>query len=436
MAGRNIASTLGLSQPTVSRAIGALGDEVVRMGAARSIQYALRDDTRADLELPVYGVNSQGQLHALGHLIPVLPEGYVTQYADGTQIHSDGLPWWLFDMRPQGYLGRAFGRQFAQALGLPERISEWSDTHVMRALKAQGADLPGNLLIGDLARQHFLHAPDPTPIAQADRPGAYAELARAAERGEVAGSSAGGEQPKFTAYAQTAHGPHHVIVKFSASDDNPVSERWRDLLLAEHLALQVLADAGMPTATTAILDHGAQRFLESERFDRVGALGRRALHSLTALDAEFAGQGGSWPDVATALARARCITPEAEQGAKRLWAYGHLIGNTDMHGGNLSFIAENAPDGRPFGLAPAYDMTPMAFAPRSSGGLPDELAAPLIGPQVPADIWREALSWAQRFVQALQQARQAGRLSPRFGPCVDALAAHVAQASARIDRLA
>jgi hypothetical protein len=27
--------------------------------------------------------------------------------ADGVALHSDRLPWWLFDMRPQGYLGRA-----------------------------------------------------------------------------------------------------------------------------------------------------------------------------------------------------------------------------------------------------------------------------------------------------------------------------------------
>lgn len=434
--GQNIMQTLDISQPTLSRAITAMADDIVRMGAARSIQYALRDGTRADLDLPIYRVTREGRLHELGRLIPVLPEGYVMAQADGAQHHSDGLPWWLFDMRPQGYLGRAFGKQFAQqhpALGLPERIPEWNDTHVMRALKAQGADLPGNLLIGEDARQQFLHAPVPTPIALADRSRAYAELARAAERGEVAGSSAGGEQPKFTTHAQTAHGPRHVIVKFSAPDDNAVSERWRDLLLAEHLALHTLAEAGMPAASTAILDHGAQRFLESERFDRVGALGRRALHSLEALDAEFVGQAGNWPELATALAKRRCITPEAARGAKQLWAYGQLIGNTDMHRGNLSFIAEH---GRPYDLAPAYDMTPMAFAPRSSGSLPDTLAAPQqIDPQVPADVWRQALPWAQRFVQALRQAQQSGGLSARFAPCVDALSAHVAQAGALIGRL-
>ncbi len=64
----------------------------------------------------------------------------------------------------------------------------------------------------------------------------YGELAKAAAQGEIPGSSAGGEQPKFTAFAMTPDGPRHVIVKFSEPDQGLVQEFWRDLLLAEHLA--------------------------------------------------------------------------------------------------------------------------------------------------------------------------------------------------------
>lgn len=46
------------------------------------------------------------------------------------------------------------------------------------------------------------------------------------KRGEIPGSSAGGEQPKFTAYAMTPSGARHVIVKFSELDENPITERW------------------------------------------------------------------------------------------------------------------------------------------------------------------------------------------------------------------
>jgi FixJ family two-component response regulator len=68
-------------------------------------------------------------------------------------------------------------------------------------------------------------------------------------------------------YAITPSGPRHLLVKFSEAEPSPVSERWRDLLLAEHLALEVLREAGWPAAQTHIVDFGGQRFFESHRFD-------------------------------------------------------------------------------------------------------------------------------------------------------------------------
>lgn len=444
---RVLAEELGTSQPTVSRALQTLGPALVRLGAARSIHYALRDASRADLVAPIYQVTDAGQLQGLGMLVPVYPEGFVMLRADGRHMHTDGLPWWLFDMRPQGYLGRAYNQRHGQALGLPERLADWSDAHVLRALLREGGDLPGNLLVGDAAQQALVNAAQPVPIPLAGKARAYAALALAASRGEQAGSSAGGEQPKFTAFAHSRAGgrgaaeapsePAHVIVKFSAAVPSPVSTRWRDLLLAEHLALQVLRTHGIAAARTQVIDHGSQRFLEVERFDRVGALGRRALHSLTALDAEFAGQSGRWPEMVAALARAGVVRPGAVDAAGLLWAYGTLIGNTDMHSGNLSFLAGQ---GQPCQLAPAYDMTPMAFAPTAAGEVPVRPLALVIGPQVPAHTWRRALPMAQDFVGRLSDpARKGGGkagFSTGFAECIDALQAHVGQAQERIARLA
>lgn len=432
---RSLASALNVSQPTVSRALLAMGDDVVSFGAARSIRYSLRDESRPLQQQPIYRVDTDGRMRPLGQLVPVKPVGFVMQQTDGGNLHSDGLPWWLFDMRPQGYLGRAFCRHHGPVLALPETLSAWGDSHVMAALVQQGADLPGNLLVGELAHRQFINAPAPVAISRPDKPRAYARLAAAAARGDVAGASAAGEQPKFTAFVQTDHGgvqaaPAHVIVKFSELADSPVSERWRDLLLAEHLAMQVLAQAGIAVARTAIVDHAGQRFLEVERFDRVGSLGRRALHSLAALDAEFVGSAGRWPDIAQALCKEKCIKPEAVKAVQLLWAYGHLIGNTDMHAGNLSFMAEH---GRPYDLAPAYDMTPMAFAPQTGGGLPQDMPAPHVAEQVSPVAWQQALPLAQRYVQAVQQNKG---WSPRFEPCIAALQAHVEGAMWRIERLA
>ena len=422
---------IGVSQPTVSRAMQELMHEVIQIGSTRPIQYVLRDQRRTELQSSVYRVGTDGMLRILGRLIPVYPEGFVMAQADGKMVHSDGLPWWLFDMRPQGYLGRAYNQRHGPRLGLPERLSDWSDTHALRALLLQGEDLPGNILLGEDAQKQFIESANPTPFSAAKRREVYADLAAAAARGDLHGSSAAGEQPKFTAYVQLDdNSAAHVIVKFSASLPSPVSERWRDLLKAEHIALQVLRDSGIDAAHTNIIDHGAQRFLEVQRFDRVAVQGRRALHSMAALDAEFVGSGGRWPEIAYALARARTIEQEAVDSACLLWAFGTLIGNTDMHSGNLSFMSDH---GRPYQLAPAYDMTPMAFAPTAGGDLPQRALELNIGEQVSARVWIRALPMAREFVRRLSVA---DGLSTGFNQSIVALQGHVEAATERIERMA
>lgn len=337
---------------------------------------------------------------------------------DGVTLHSHGLPWWLFDMRPQGYLGRAYASTHAAALGLPANPEHWQDGEVLRALVAHGHDGIGNLLIGELARERFLALAAPMPV---DRAVDYPALARAAGAGELPGSSAGGEQPKFCAYSSRGH----VLVKFSASDDNPVSERWRDLLLAEHLALSLLG------VDTEIFDFAGQRFLEVPRFDRVGPFGRVGVFSLRALDAEFVGKASApWPSLVTQLVADGHVHPDALAGAARLWAFGTLIGNTDMHAGNLSFVSEQ---GRPYQLAPAYDILPMGFAPRTGGMLADTLPTAALTAAVKSETWRDALTLAQKFLAMLGDC---DGFSARFSPCIEALARHIDEAASRIDRLA
>lgn len=46
-------------------------------------------------------------------------------------------------------------------------------------------------------------------------------------------------------------------------------------------------------------------------------------------------------------------------------------------------------------MAPAYDMSPMGFAPRSGGGLPDTLAAAGIPADVANEAWRRAETLAR-----------------------------------------
>ncbi len=427
---RQLIDFLQISQPTLSRALASLGDQLVRVGAARSIQYALRDDARGVPDLRIYRVDGDGQIQPLGTLVPVRAEGFVMQQEDGRSLHSEGRPWWLFDMRPQGYLGRAYVARHAAALGLPPRLDDWTDSHTLRALLMHGHDVVGNLLVGDMARDRFLATPLPEPIAEDRKPTEYAQLARRAASGERPGSSAGGGQPKFAAFVHTQSGPRHVLVKFSESEAGPVSERWRDLLLIEHLALETLREAGVAAAASRVIDTGGQRFLEVERFDRNGELGRHALFSLAALDAEFVGSGnGRWPVIVRKLAIARLVRAAAVQDTELLWAFGTLIGNSDMHNGNLSFIAGH---GGSYGLAPAYDMTAMALRPTAGGALPDTLAEAVLHADVPHAAWRRAHALAQRFMERLGSAKG---FSARFAPCMAALASHVATAAQKIGRL-
>jgi serine/threonine protein kinase HipA of HipAB toxin-antitoxin module len=222
-------------------------------------------------------------------------------------------------------------------------------------------------------------------------------LARSSLSGQ-AGSSAGGEQPKFV----TCSEGRHVLVKFSGADPSVASQRWSDLLICESLALRTVQAAGIPAATAHTLLIGGRRFLEVERFDRVGLRGRRALLSLGAIDDEYFGHRDTWTKAAQRLLAARNIDAEDARRIRWLDVFGQLIGNTDRHFGNISFFAED--NGR-FRLAPAYDMLPMAFAPVGADVIerPFEPAPPTADTlEVWADAARHALGYWSQLAQSAE----------------------------------
>jgi len=417
-----LCAALNVSRPTLARALSSMPGEIVTLGAARATRYALRDRSRGLVDLPVYRVDAAGQISPLGQLVPVRPDGFAMLHADGETAYYEGLPWWLADARPQGFLGRAYAHRHALALGLPTDVRHWSDADALRALVLNGGDTPGNLLLGDRARDRFVNAPNPQAVSAA----AYPQLAAQALTIGETWSSAGGEQPKFCAYTDAGH----VLVKFTAPDDNPVSARWRDLLLTEHLALETLRTAEVHAAVSRVVDTGSQRFLALQRFDRIGLHGRRALVSLGSLDGEFVGNAAApWPVITASLAKARVITVEADASARLLFAFGSLIGNTDMHFGNLSFVGDG---GTPYSLSPAYDMLPMAFSPTAGGALRDMLGPAYLHPAVDALTWRRAHSLACEY---LIRIRLEPRLQATFTPCIHALQMHLDEASERMRRL-
>src|SRR3546814_15107976 len=106
-----------------------------------------------------------------------------------------------------------------------------------------------------------------------------------------------------------------------------------------------------------LVDADGYTCLEVQRFDRTAnVLGRRGFVSLLALDAAFVGDGArDWSLAAERLAALGLITADTAARIARLYWFGRLIGNSDMHPGNLGF---HLVDAGPLGLAPAYDMLP------------------------------------------------------------------------------
>ena len=396
---------LGISQPTLSRLITRAGDAVLRVGKARASRYLASRSINGQIALPLFRVTRQGQLEQWGTLRPVYPDSHlVVQFNDGRPDECfEGLPWWLQDMRPQGFLGRTWAYRRAAALGLPADLQTWNDNHVLTALAAGEQDSIGNLLVGEATRAAWLARPDPVLVNHAQRPARYTEMAAAVMAGEPVGSSAAGEQPKFA--CAVANGPAEqaqqaVLVKFSVSADTPSTQRWRDLLLAEHLALLTLRRHGLPAAESIVLDVSSaggppQRFLELARFDRLGAHGRCGLVSLAALEAGLLGRAQwAWPELTQQLAEQKHITVASAELAARFYVFGRLIGNTDMHHGNIAFLHQGR---RPLELAPCYDMLPMSLAPDRNGVMRDDLLPFIIPSQPDVALWQDTLPMAREY---------------------------------------
>jgi hypothetical protein len=345
-----LAGRLGVSQPTVSRLLAAAGDQVCRMGTGRATRYAR---TRAipglGTRLPIHRVDETGRVHQYGDLHLLAHGHHWLEPQQGPGVFFEGLPPFAADMSPQGYVGRSFTTRYPE-LDVPRRITDWNDDHRLIALALRGEDCTGNLILGNESLNRFLAHP-PRSLQSSD----YPELARASMQGQP-GSSAGGEHPKFTAYSEG----RHVLVKFSAADEGAAAQRWRDLLVSESLALEALRSEGLPAAAARSLFIEGRRFLEVERFDRVGARGRRPLLSLGAIDDEYFGHRDTWTQAAQRMLAARRMDAEDARRMRWLDTFGQLTGNSDRHFGNLSFFVED--DGR-FRLAPVYDMLPMLFAP-------------------------------------------------------------------------
>jgi HipA-like C-terminal domain len=351
-----LAAATGKSTSSISLAVKALGERVHRMGAARSTRYALKHDI---LGLPpeqsLHWVDGDGNQRDWGGLVFLHANGLHTRGPNQDWLTQNAVPWFLTPLRARGFLGRSYTRIRPD---LPSDPDEWSLGQILYVAAQYQTDPPGAFSMGTLMGRIVdeVH----TPIAQ--RLEQYDQRAQQVGSGLPAASSAGGEQPKFLSEYAHADGWRHCIVKFTPPHGTPFGQRWRALLMLEHLALQTLS--AHQAAASTHLWHSAQRtYLESVRFDRIGMAGKQHVVAIAALHDAFAkGAWVNWVATSQAFAKQGLITAQELSQVATVFAFGHYIGNTDMHSGNLSFFVDEvtAPKIR---LAPVYDMLPMMWRP-------------------------------------------------------------------------
>ena len=237
---------LGQSQSSVSRLLRELirSDAVVRIGTTRGSRYAsLRAIEGIGARWTLRRVDPQGRIHELGHLHALAgTEFYFQATAENFEWNgvTDGLPYFLHDQRPAGFLGRGVPHRYPE-LALPQRVTDWSDDHYLRYLAQRGADTLGDLILGDATLDDFLALPRRRTHVRADeRARDYPRLVGEVMESGLPGSPLHGEHPKFAVILEEGSALNHVLVKFSPLADTAVGRRWSDLLVTEHVAHKVL----------------------------------------------------------------------------------------------------------------------------------------------------------------------------------------------------
>src|SRR5256885_963759 len=98
LAARELQQMLGVSQPTVSRALAPLiqSGQVRKVGAARTQRYVLpRQVAGVGAEVAIMRVDTEGHASPFGRMIALHGGGFWVDEADGLSEQHDGLPWFL-----------------------------------------------------------------------------------------------------------------------------------------------------------------------------------------------------------------------------------------------------------------------------------------------------------------------------------------------------
>lgn len=405
---QSLRDKFSISQPSLSRILTSLRSDILVIGKARETRYAALRKIDTHTEFPIYEIFNDGKSRQLGILYAIYPQGFyfLTKTPDASSSLYPDIPYFLNDIRPAGYLGRLIPQQ-NQDLNLPKDIQLWTADHCLKYLSTRGWNTIGNLIVGDKAFQLYLeNCQNPRhTIDSKNRKKQYPLYATEILTMGDPGSSAGGEQAKFTTILLPEN--QHVLVKFSPPTNTDIGVRIADLLICEYIALRVLKKHGQDAADAEIISQDERIFLEVKRFDRIDKLSRLGIISLGSLNAEFSGAIGSWNNISIELAKNKIIPENLLEKIRFRELFGEYIANNDMHSYNLSFITQGQ---RVIDLAPTYDMTCMLFMPRNYQVIPIEFKPPLplVGDK---KIWKNVYDAAIEF---WNDVLKDDRISPSF----------------------
>lgn len=216
ISGADLLRHLQQARPTICRAtmmrmVKDLGDQLVVRGGARRTSYAARRALRGSRSpIALYRIDRDGSGEQIATLDPIYPAGCALRYERPfewplTPEMRDGwfpgLPYPLDDMQPQGFLGRQFPLRYGDQLQVGPDPQRWQEDDILYSLSSMGADSAGNYILGEVAYRRHLDTMQHgyAMIRDEGLGAAYNQQAAIAMAAGIAGSSAGGEFPKFTA---------------------------------------------------------------------------------------------------------------------------------------------------------------------------------------------------------------------------------------------
>lgn len=407
---RELMQGLNVSQPTLSRLIQSLSNEVVTMGKGRATCYGLPRKIHNQTScVSIYTIDPRGDAHIYGQLTALRGGQYWWEQTDKVGEIFPSIPWFIEDLLINGYGARSFAYRYSELLRLPRRLADWNSEDKFFAASQFGDDQTGNLLIGEesLARYFSKARNMPPPVELNDRPWQYPQLAQKTLTGELDSVLMGGEQPKFSVCVNDQGTPCHMLVKFSPAVDSNEARRYADLLICEHLALEAVRTAGYNAARSRIVIAGRQVFLCLKRFDRRGALGRLPMVSLKALQLRTSSPCDNWIDAALRLQKRELISSQDAQKLRWLTLFSDLIGNTNQHFQNISLIPHQQ---NFYILAPIYGIRPTLYEP-IAGEIPQRLFTP---PPIRNEIANELPSALEAAIFFWKSAAIDERISAEF----------------------